>query len=52
MALDALYPGMRGREILQQFDIVAANSGGSLVLADLLKDMTAAETLATFDHPN
>src|SRR5262249_47347085 len=50
MALDALYPGMRGRQILQQFDIVAANSRGSLVLADLLKDMTPSETLATFDH--
>jgi uncharacterized protein len=52
MALDALYPGMRGRQILQQFDIVAANSGGSLVLADLLKDMTPSETLATFEDPN
>jgi uncharacterized protein len=52
MALDALYPGMRGRQILQQFDMVAANSGGSLVLADLLKDMTPSQTLTTFDHPN
>jgi hypothetical protein len=52
MALDALYPGMRGREILARFDIVAANSGGSLVLADLLKNQAPAEILATFDHPD
>jgi hypothetical protein len=52
MALDALYPGMRGRRILERFNIVAANSGGSLILADLLKDQTPAEILATFDHPN
>jgi hypothetical protein len=52
MALDALYPGVPGRQILQQFDLVAANSGGSLVVADLLKNQTPAEILATFDHPN
>jgi hypothetical protein len=52
MALDALYPGVPGRQILAQFDLVAANSGGSLVLADLLKNQTPGEILATFDHPN
>jgi predicted acylesterase/phospholipase RssA len=52
MALDALYPGLPGRQLLAQFDIVAANSGGSLVLAGLLKNQTAAEVLATFDHPD
>lgn len=52
MALDALFPGMRGREILARFDIVAANSGGSLVLADLLKNQTPSEILANFDHPD
>src|SRR5262245_32957187 len=52
VALDALYPGMRGREILVRFNMVAANSGGSLVLAGLLKDQSASEVLATFDHPD
>jgi patatin-like phospholipase/acyl hydrolase len=52
MGLAALYPGLRGRQILERFDFVAANSGGSLVLADLLKDQTPAEVLQTFDHPN
>lgn len=52
MALDALYPGMRGREILGRFNMVAANSGGSLVLAGLLKDQTATEILASFDNPD
>jgi uncharacterized protein len=52
MALDAVYPGMPGRRILERFNIVAANSGGSLVLAGLLKNQTPAEILATFDHPD
>ena len=52
MALGAVYPGMRGRQILARFDFVAASSGGSLVLADLLEDQTPAEMLATFDHPD
>jgi hypothetical protein len=32
--------------------MVVANSGGSLILSDLLKHQTPAEILATFDHPN
>jgi hypothetical protein len=52
MALDALYPGMPGRRILERFNLVAANSGGSLVLAGLLKNQTPGEILATFDHPD
>jgi hypothetical protein len=52
MALHTLYPGVPGRQILERFDLIAANSGGSLVLADLLKNQTPAEILATFDHPN
>lgn len=52
MALQALYPGMRGRSILQRFNLVVANSGGSLVLARLLKDETLEEILETFDHPD
>jgi uncharacterized protein len=51
MALDALYPGVPGRRILERFNIVAASSGGSLVLAGLLKNQTPGEILATFDHP-
>ena len=39
---------MRGRELLGQFDLAAANSGGSIVLGCLIEDLTLAEILAFF----
>lgn len=37
-----------GHEILKDFDLVAANSGGSIVAAGLIADMTPAEILRLF----
>src|SRR5215470_9311117 len=43
-ALRALYDdNTRGHRILSDFDMVAANSGGSLVLGGLVEDLTLAE---------
>ena len=48
-ALGALYgENTDGWTILDRFDLAAANSGGSLVLAMLLKGMTPAEIVALF----
>ena len=48
-ALGAIYgENTDGWTILDRFDLAAANSGGSLVLAMLLKGMTPAEIVALF----
>jgi hypothetical protein len=48
-ALIELYGAqMRGRELLGQFDLAAANSGGSIVLGCLIEDLTLSEILAFF----
>lgn len=39
---------MRGNTVLGEFDLVAACSGGSLVLAGLVEDLTLAELLQVF----
>jgi hypothetical protein len=39
MALEDLYPGCSGHQILAHFDLAVANSGGSIVLAGLVLDM-------------
>lgn len=51
-ALAALYPGEGGHRILSRFDYAFANSGGSIVLGGLLKDMTPAEIERQFTDPN
>ena len=38
----------RGHDVLAEFDLVAANSGGSLVLGGLLMDLTLAELMELF----
>lgn len=47
-ALDQLYPGKSGHQILAEFDLVAANSGGSIVLGGLIKDLTPAAIVGIF----
>jgi len=48
-ALIALYSeDTSGRNVLQDFDLVAANSGGSIVLGGLVEDLTLGEILAFF----
>ncbi len=49
-ALMALYDENKtGHEVLQDFDLVAANSGGSLVLGGLAEDLPLTELLAYFE---
>jgi Patatin-like phospholipase len=38
----------RGRDVLRNFDLAAANSGGSLVLAGLVEDLSLSEILQYF----
>jgi hypothetical protein len=38
----------KGREVLRNFDLAAANSGGSLVLAGLVEDLALADILEYF----
>jgi hypothetical protein len=38
-----------GRTVLEDFDLVAANSGGSIVLGGLVEDLTLGEILAFFE---
>ena len=48
-ALIALYdPKATGHQILQDFDLVAANSGGSIILGGLVGDMPLRTLLARF----
>lgn len=49
-ALGALYKGHTpGREILSRFDLVAANSGGSIVLAGLLENWSPDQIFGFFN---
>jgi patatin-like phospholipase/acyl hydrolase len=50
--LQERYPEMTGHEILRQYDMVIANSGGSLVLAALCEDMTAKYIRRLFEDTN
>lgn len=50
MALADIYPGQSGHQILAHFDLATANSGGSIVLAGLVLDMTPAQILAFFEN--
>jgi patatin-like phospholipase/acyl hydrolase len=46
--LDLYGTAVTGRQILQDFDMVAANSGGSIVLGGLIEDYTLTKLLALF----
>ncbi|MDX2001339.1 MAG: patatin-like phospholipase family protein [Chitinophagales bacterium] len=43
--LAKMYPNETGRKILNRFDLVVANSGGSIVTAALAADLTPSEAL-------
>lgn len=48
-ALIAIYgPNQTGHAVLQDFDLVAANSGGSIVLGGLVENLTLAQILGMF----
>lgn len=44
--LKDIYENIRGHELLENFDMAIANSGGSLVIACLCNNMTLDETIA------
>src|SRR5262245_4183445 len=48
MALKKLYGDTTGHAVLKNFDLVAANSGGSFVLGGLLEDLTLGELFNYF----
>ncbi len=48
LALGRLYPGLDGHQILARFDLAAANSGGSITLAGLLKGLKPDQIAALF----
>ncbi len=48
-ALGNLFPGRTGREILQAFNLVAGNSGGSIVTAALACDFTPDQIFDLFN---
>lgn len=45
-------PELRGHEILKKFDMVIANSGGSIVLCALAENWTIDEALSLFEKKN
>lgn len=47
-----IYGDIRGHELLRQFDMAIANSGGSLVLACLCNDMKLSEIISVFRNGN
>jgi hypothetical protein len=47
-ALADLYPAKSGREVLADFDLAVANSGGAIVLAGLMLDMHPADIAGLF----
>jgi uncharacterized protein len=49
-ALIALYNDKTpGQSVLQDFDLVAANSGGSIVLGGLVENLTLGDLLGLFE---
>lgn len=52
LTLAERYPGLTGHEILRNYDIVIANSGGSIVMACLVEDWTPQYALGLFRDKN
>ncbi|MBO3701263.1 MAG: patatin-like phospholipase family protein [Candidatus Accumulibacter sp.] len=50
-ALDDLFPGENGHQVLSHFDLVSACSGGSIVAAALIEGYSPREIFALFDNP-
>jgi patatin-like phospholipase/acyl hydrolase len=46
--LQDIYGDIQGHELLRKFDLVIANSGGSLVLACLCNNMRLSEIISVF----
>jgi len=52
MALADLYPGLAGKGILGEFDLVVAAGGGALVLGALMADRSPAQILDALHPPS
>ncbi len=50
LALQAIYGDMPGHDILKEFDLAVANSGGSIVLGGLVENKTPAQILTLFSE--
>lgn len=50
--LKDIYGDISGHEVLHQFNLVIANSGGSLVLASLCNNMLLSEIISVFEDEN
>lgn len=50
--MDLYGAGATGKDVLTDFDLVAANSGGSIVLGALLEDLALADILKLFEDEN
>lgn len=48
-ALNDLYPNQSGHEVLSHFDLVAGCSGGAIVAAALIEDVSPRKTFELFD---
>lgn len=51
-ALDDLFPGQSGHEVLSHFDLVSACSGGSIVASALIEGYSPREIYELFDNPD
>ncbi|PID61157.1 MAG: hypothetical protein CR974_04460 [Gammaproteobacteria bacterium] len=51
LTLKEKYGDIAGHDILKKFDMVIANSGGSIVLAALAENWTLSQALGLFDSP-
>jgi hypothetical protein len=49
MALEDLYPGYSGHQVLSNFDLAVANSGGSIVLAGLSLNIAPSQIRTFFE---
>ncbi|KAA3632427.1 MAG: hypothetical protein DWQ02_14790 [Bacteroidetes bacterium] len=49
LSLNERYPGFSGHQVLREYDLVIANSGGSIVLAALAEDWLLSKALSLFE---
>lgn len=51
LTLQKRFGNISGYELLRKFDLIAANSGGSIVLATLIEDWPLSKSIAFFEDP-
>ena len=50
LTLNERYPGWSGHQVLKEYDLVIANSGGSIVLAALAENWPLTQALSLFEN--